>query len=185
MVGHKPDGVDPAAGRWFGRFRRDLVYFAPYYYRADGALRFKTLGGESYQYFEKDWYQIPRELETPQWTEPYFGEGGGILMSSYAVPFYKNVDGQRKLTGVVVVDISLEHLRDIVSSIRILQSGYGFLISKNGTFVTHPLKDYIMNETIFSVAEERNDPSLRETGRKMIKGQSGFSILSVKSVVTG
>lgn len=164
-------------------FDKTKKYYAPYFYKVNGGVSFKYLD-KFYDYFTWDWYQIPRELETPQWTEPYFGEGGGILMSSYAVPFYKNVDGQRKLTGVVVVDISLEHLRDIVSSIRILQSGYGFLISKNGTFVTHPLKDYIMNETIFSVAEERNDPSLRETGRKMIKGQSGFSSHSVKSAVT-
>ncbi len=42
-----------------------------------------------------------------------------------------------------------------------------------------------MNETIFSVAEQRNDASLRETGRRMIKGQAGFSTQSVKSAVTG
>ena len=165
-------------------FGKDKKHYAPYFYKVDGGISFKYLD-KFYDYFTRDWYQVPRELGTPQWTEPYFGEGGGILMSSYAVPFYKTVDGQQKLIGIVVVDISLEHLRDIVSSIKILKSGYGFLISKNGTFVTHPIKEYIMNETIFSVAEQRNDASLRETGRRMIKGQAGFSGHSVKSAVTG
>jgi phosphoserine phosphatase RsbU/P len=165
-------------------FDKTKKYYAPYFYKVNGGISFKYLD-RFYDYFTWDWYQIPRELETPQWTEPYFGEGGGILMSSYTVPFYKNVDGQRKFAGIIVVDISLDYLRDIVSSIKILKSGYGFLISKNGTFVTHPIKEYIMNETIFSVAEERNDPSLRETGRMMIKGQAGFSTHSVKSAVTG
>ena len=165
-------------------FDRTKKYFAPYFYKNGQGVSFKYLD-RFYDYFQWDWYQIPRELEEPQWTEPYFGEGGGILMSSYSVPFYRVVDGTRKLTGVVVVDISLHELRDIVSSIKILNSGYGFLISKNGTFVTHPIKEYIMNETIFSVAEERNDPMLRETGRKMIRGETGYSTNPVKSAVTG
>ncbi len=165
-------------------FDKNKKYYAPYFYKVNGGISFKYLD-KFYDYFTWDWYQIPRELETPQWTEPYFGEGGGIMMSSYAVPFYKNVDGQRKFAGIVIVDISLEYLRDIVSSIKILKSGYGFLISRNGTFVTHPIKEYIMNETIFSVAEQRNDASLRENGRRMINGQSGFSAQAVKSAVTG
>ncbi|MDD3847267.1 MAG: SpoIIE family protein phosphatase, partial [Syntrophorhabdaceae bacterium] len=165
-------------------FDKTKKYFAPYFYKNGGGISFKYLD-RFYDYFLWDWYQIPRELEQPQWTEPYFGEGGGILMSSYAVPFYRVVDGTRKLTGVVVVDISLNELRDIVSSIKILKSGYGFLISKNGTFVTHPIRKYIMNETIFTVAEERKNPMLREAGRKMIRGETGYSPNSVKSAVTG
>lgn len=165
-------------------FDKNKKYFAPYFYKSNGGISFKYLD-KFYDYFLWDWYQIPRELEQPQWTEPYFGEGGGILMSSYAVPFYRVVDGTRKLAGVIVVDISLDELRDIVSSIKILNSGYGFLISKNGTFVTHPIKDYIMNETIFSVAEARADNMLREAGRKMIKGGTGFAEAPVRSAVTG
>ncbi|MHB8110721.1 MAG: SpoIIE family protein phosphatase [Syntrophorhabdaceae bacterium] len=165
-------------------FDKNKKYFAPYFYKNGGAISFKYLD-KFYDYFTWDWYQIPKELESPQWTEPYFGEGGGILMSSYAVPFYKVMDGTRKLAGIVVVDISLEHLRDIVSSIKILNSGYGFLISRNGTFVTHPIKEYIMNETIFSVAEERKDLTLRESGRKMLRGETGYSLNPVKSAVSG
>jgi sigma-B regulation protein RsbU (phosphoserine phosphatase) len=165
-------------------FRKDKKFFAPYFYKAYGGINFKYLD-EHYNYFLWDWYQIPKELEKPQWIEPYFGEGGGILMSSYAVPFYKKVDGKRQVAGVIVVDISLEKLRDIVSSIKILASGYGFLISKNGTFVTHPLKEFIMNETIFTVAEAREDAKLRDVGRKMIKGEQGVAPMWVKSAVTG
>ncbi len=165
-------------------FRKDRKFFAPYFYKAYGAINFKYLD-EHYNYFLWDWYQIPKEIERPEWAEPYFGEGGGILMSSYSVPFYKKVDNKRQIAGVIVVDISLENLRNIVSSIKILQSGYGFLISKNGTFVTHPLKEFIMNETIFTVAEAREDPQLRDVGRKMIKGEHGVAPMWVKSAVTG
>jgi len=157
------------------RFSGKSLYFAPYFYRSDGKIAFSDLGSESYQYFSLDWYQIPKELNRPQWSEPYYDEGGGnILMATYSVPFYKTVEGKRQFMGIVTADVSLEWLQSIVSSIKVLETGYGFLISKNGTLVTHPLKDLIMNETIFGVAESRSDVNLREIGRKMIRGESGF-----------
>jgi phosphoserine phosphatase RsbU/P len=147
---------------------------APYYYRKGGEIAFADLAKESYSYRQWDWYQIPKELQSPQWSEPYFDEGGGnILMSTYAVPFYRTIGKERRFLGIVGADVSLEGLHEIVSSIKILKTGYGFLISRNGTLVTHPSKSLIMNETLFGVAEARGDKGLRETARKMIQGRSG------------
>ena len=163
-VAYEPYAFDPHA-----------EYFAPYFFKRQGAIQFQRLGGDTYNYFLMDWYQIPKETGRPQWSEPYFDEGGGgIVMSTYSVPFFKRVDGERRFVGVVTADVSLTWLKAIVSSIRISQTGYAFLISRNGVVVTHPLQDLVMNETIFSIAEGRNDPLLREIGRAMIHGQSGF-----------
>ncbi len=41
-----------------------------------------------------------------------------------------------------------------------------FLISQNGMFVTHPEPRLIMRESIFSVAEAKQDPNLRGIGRE-------------------
>jgi len=156
-------------------FDKDSLYFAPYFYKDHGTIKSTFLGGESYRYFYWDWYQIPKELNKPQWSEPYYDEGGGnIIMSTYSVPFYKNSNGKKKFMGIVTADISLDWLEKILSSIQISKTGYGFLISKNGTIVTHPNSSLIMNETIFSLAEQREDQELREIGRRMISGQSGF-----------
>jgi signal transduction histidine kinase len=150
-------------------------YFAPYYFKHEGAIEFRHLGGPTYRYFLMDWYQIPKETGRPLWSEPYYDEGGGgIVMSTYSVPFFKQIGGERRFMGVVTADVSLNWLKAIVSSIHISQSGYAFLISRNGVLVTHPLQDLVMNETIFSIAEAHNDPGLREIGRAMIHGQSGF-----------
>lgn len=154
---------------------RKSLYYAPYYYKRNGKVAFSYLGSESYRYFSMDWYQIPKELNRPDWSEPYYDEGGGnILMATYSVPIYKKIGGKRSFTGIITADISLGWLQDIVSSIKILQTGYGFLISKNGTIITHPSKELIMNETLFGVAEARGDAHLREIARKMIRGESGF-----------
>ena len=159
-------------------------YYAPYFYKNGGKIASALLSEGAYDYCSRDWYQIPKEIGAPYWSEPYFDEGGGdIMMATYSVPFYEKTPEGKKLKGIVTADISLEWLRGIVSSIRILDTGYAFLISKNGTIVTHPADEMIMNETIFSMAEARRDPALRGIGRKMIRGESGFAVSA--SVVTG
>lgn len=154
-----------------GRFQSP---YAPYYCKTSQGGSFVNLK-DSYDYTLQDWYQIPRELGKSEWSEPYYDEGGGnILMATYSVPFYETRDNQRCFAGIVTADISLEHLTHIVSSIRVLETGYGFLLSRNGVFLAHPRQDIVMNESLFSLAEERQNCDLRDIGRRMAAGRSGF-----------
>ncbi len=162
--------------------------YAPYYYREKGGIAFTRLE-TAYQHLPYpywDWYQIPRELGRQEWSEPYYDEGAGnILMTTYSAPFYGDIYGKKQLNGIVTADISLESLTRLISSVKILKTGYAALLSRNGMVLAHPLKDAVMNETFFSIAEERNDPAMRELGKKMVKGESGFilykSIVGVRS----
>lgn len=158
-------------------FSPRLRLYAPYLYRQDNHIELRRLE-DSYQdvpYVNWDWYQIPRELGDIEWSEPYFDEGAGnILMSTCSVPFYDNAGGVRRLRGIVTADISLNSLTKLVSSVRILKTGYAALLSRNGVILAHPLENAIMNESFFSIAEARNDVSLRSLGRKMVRGESGF-----------
>jgi len=162
----------------------DTVYFAPYFHESDDGPEYTDLGSDVYRYLEWDWYKIPKKLGAPVWSEPYYDEGGGnVIMSTYSVPFYKDEENGKKFMGIVTADIRLSWLRDMLSSIKIGETGYVFLISQNGTIVTHPLEEFIMNETIFSLAKRRDDPGLDGIGKKMIEGDSGF--VPVTSIVTG
>jgi sigma-B regulation protein RsbU (phosphoserine phosphatase) len=149
--------------------------FAPFCWRDKGGTSFTDLGKDNYQYEYRDWYQITAITGEDVWMEPYYDEGGGnIIMSTYSYPFYKKIDGKKQFAGVITADISLHWLQKLVSGIKTIKNGYGFLISKNGTIVTHPDVSQIMNQTIFSISEEINSPELRATGRNMIAGKSGF-----------
>lgn len=164
--------------------QKSIGRFAPYLYRVGEGLGFADHAGNKSDYALNDWYQIPKELERPDWSEPYYDEGANaVLTSTYSVPFYREANGKRDFAGVITADISLEKLQDIVASIRILQSGYAFLISQNGMVVTHPQKDLIMNASIFGLAEQERDEELRELGRRMIRKGSGFA--PVKAGVFG
>lgn len=151
--------------------------YAPYFYRENGKISFRRLEKAylDFPYPYWDWYQIPRELGKLEWSEPYFDEGAGnILKSTCSVPFYKDTASGKQLKGIVISDVSLDSLTQLVSSIKILKTGYAALLSRNGMILAHPMKDAIMNETFFSIAEGRNDPSLRELGKKMVRGETGF-----------
>jgi sigma-B regulation protein RsbU (phosphoserine phosphatase) len=151
------------------------TYFAPYAYRKDGKIAVTYLGDDTYKYHELDWYLIPKELDQPLWSEPYYDEGGGnIAMATYSVPFYRNVNGERKFMGIVTIDISLDWLQEIVGGISIYQSGYAFILSHTGLCVAYPDPRYVMQESIFSAAEDTGDANLRRIGQDMIRGGHGF-----------
>ena len=167
-------------------FVKSERYFAPYYFKSGDEIKFTWLGRDTYDYFNLDWYLIPKELGKAHWSEPYYDEGGGnIIMSTFSVPIYKTIGSQRQFIGIVTADMSLEWLQKIVNSIKVLKTGYGYTITSTGSFITHPMPEIIMNETIFSIAEERGYPSLREIGREQIQGKSGFKKPDYKSLQGG
>lgn len=156
-------------------FSKKDYFFAPYCYKSKDRTVACFLGSETYRYFFLDWYQIPKELNRPVWSEPFYDEGAGnAMMATFSTPFYHQGDGGGSFRGIATADVSLMWLKDIIAAVKIYQSGYAFLISQNGVFISHPDTRFIMRESIFSVAEAANYPALRRIGREMIRGAEGF-----------
>jgi sigma-B regulation protein RsbU (phosphoserine phosphatase) len=165
-------------------FSSERGCLAPYFCKSKGKVKFACLSSDSYQHEKWDWYRIPKEVHHPLWSEPYYDTGGGdILMATYSVPFFQAVSGEKRFMGVVTADISLSWLTGMVSSIKIAKSGYAFVLTPKGNFVTHPRTDLILKKTIFDVAKARNDPGLHQIGTAMTEGRSGFAPFT--SMVTG
>ncbi len=158
-----------------GARHKGQTHFAPYLYRTPRGPLEVFLGGPSYRYHYMDWYQIPRELRKTVWSEPYFDEGGGnALMTTCSVPFFTRHEGKTEPLGVVTADVALEWLTRLVASVSVLDTGYAFLITDRGTYVTHPTPGLAFNETIFTRAEEADDLALRDIGREMVRGATRF-----------
>ncbi|MBI5820599.1 MAG: SpoIIE family protein phosphatase [Verrucomicrobia bacterium] len=157
-------------------FTKGVRSFAPYVYRKNGGFSFKNLGNANYDYGAEDWYLIPRELGKAIWTDPYYDEGGGeTMMCTYSVPLFRESNGQRVFVGVVTADVQLEHLVEIVSSIKLYKTGYAFLLSQNGQFICHPNQDYVFKESIFSLADDLGEKQWRQIGIKMLRGGEGLA----------
>lgn len=132
-------------------YEKGRHYFAPYYYNQNGTPTFVQLGTPEYDYFNRDWYKVPRSTEKPFWTEPYVDTGGGeALMITYSSPFF--LDG--KFSGIATIDINLSELTDETNRIRVLNSGYAFIISRSGRLISYPDKSKIMNTNLTSISPE-------------------------------
>lgn len=167
-------------------FDSKVLYYAPYCCRDPNGLKLMDLAASGYDYLRHDWYHVPKELGKPAWSEPYFDEGGAdVLMATYSHPLFERMSSgsRERIKGVISADISLEWLTDLIASINVAKTGYCFLISGTGRFVSHPNQEFIMNESIFSIAEERNRPLLRSVGRAMMRFGSGFE--DAKDCLTG
>lgn len=154
---------------------------APYVHRVStttgepAAFVRKNVVDESEDYTVTDWFSLPEGLGRAVWTEPYFDEAGEDVMATYAVPLYHTAGDAETFFGVATCEVSLEWLTDVLQTEAPGTQGYALLISQNGTFISHPMRDLIMNETMFSVAESSGDERLREVGRRMIRGGTGIA----------
>ena len=161
-------------------------YYSFYYYRNDGRIEFLHIGSNTYDYFLMDWYQIPKALGKALWSEPYYdARGANMVLSTYSVPIYFEKNGKKEFVAILTIDLSLDWLQQYVNSIKVYNTGYGFMVSKTGGIITHPITDFIMNETIFSIADEQKSPELRNIGRNMIKGETSYAELEYLNVGTG
>jgi len=126
--------------------------YCPYFFESRDRIIQKDLASPEYDYFSRDWYRIPKMLGTPVWSEPYYDKGGGdTLMCTYSVPFFREIKGKRTFAGVITMDISLKTFKHIINSANVYQTGFSFLVSHGGKFITYPHGEYI-NTDIHNLA---------------------------------
>ncbi|GEM_PF-247589 len=167
-------------------FAKEKLYFAPYYFRGgdNGSLKLTYIGSEDYNYFDWDWYKTPKGKKKPSWSEPYFDEGAGnIIMTTYSVPFFKDELGKEIFMGVVTADVSLSWLEDLLSNLKIAKTGYTFLVSQKGAYISHPVKEWIMKENIFELSKKKNNSEFLKIAKEMIAGKTGFT--TIKDLYVG
>ena len=74
-------------------------------------------------------------------TEPYVDTGSGKLIVSAVAPVY-DAESKESL-GVAGLDISLERMKEVMSSYKVGKSGYIMLFSSAGTMVYHPQEELL------------------------------------------
>lgn len=153
-------------------YKSEGQYFSPYSYRGkNGNIRSRQLGTETYNYHYMDWYQIPKLLNKPYWSEPYYDDGGGnMMMTTYSKPLY---DSNGKLYAIITADLSLEWLTELVGGIKAFDRSYNLMVSRNASFIVHPNHDLILNETIYSSTYGVDDESLRKMQDDIVNCRAG------------
>ena len=150
--------------------------FAPYYYYRDGEVVFSDLAS-NYDYLQSSWFRAAASQGRPIWTEPYFDEGGSnVFMTTYAVPMFRQFDGQQVLFGVVTADITLDELQYYLDRMELGPSGFGFLLSTGGTVMAAPNQNSLLRP-LLDILPPGQDMSL--WGRLLDDVTSGNSASAV------
>lgn len=157
-------------------FKSKGRYFSAYSYNNNGNIETEQEGNDQYEYFYMDWYQLPKLLDYPIWTEPFVDYNPEAVytqevIASYCKPL-KDKDGN--FMGSISSDISLEWLSKMVSSVKPYPNSYSIMIGQSGTYFVHPDSAKLLNETIFTPTLEHPDSALTELGHAMQRGETGM-----------
>ncbi len=107
------------------------------------------------------------------WSEPFRCERNEHVIASYYSPIHNESLQQ---IGEVICELSLLDLNESVNNINIGENGFAFLISKTGLYITHPIKDWIINRNIFDLDKEVFNVKSINISQLISQGQTGSVI---------
>ena len=158
------DGNNVGSGFAFLPYKYDKkLETVAYFVGKKGGLTVVSDLSKVYNYLEEDWFLIPQKLKKSYWTEPFWGRVTEDILVINTTP----IEFDNQVVGVSFADMSLQMIDSIMLKNEVL-NGYSFILSGLGTFVYHPKSDWVMRETVFSIAEMYNRPDVRELGKRMI-----------------
>jgi len=162
-------------------FRDRGLYFSAFSLNDNGVIKTTQEGNDHYEYFYMDWYLLPKLLDRPVWTEPYFDFNpvdiySTDMIASYCKPLK---DEFGIFIGSLSVDISLDWLSNTISAVKPYPNSYSIMIGEGGTYFVHPDKSKLLYQTIFTETMENPDPALTELGHAMLRGEEGMRQLVI------
>ncbi len=172
-----PDLFGVGAAFAANTYSPDTPRFAPYWTRKDGQQTFIRIE-DKYDYILEDqnWYQLPI-TRGPSWIPPYYGRASQAMLAVFSVPFYRPdpASDEQQFAGVVIITFSLDGLEEMITSLDLGSTGYGFILSPTGQIIAHPSEVLVKDEvSIFELAKQQNDSKLQQLGNLAVTGKAGF-----------
>ncbi len=162
-------------------------YKGHYYYSAySGYLDKDSIqtiqeGGSDYEYFYLSWYQLPKLLNQPCWTEPYNDweqDDDSDMQTQMLVSYCKPLnDSEGNFIGSISLDISLKWLSETLASVQPYPHSYVILISRGGTFLVHPDPEKLFYQTIYTGTLGNKNTALEDLGDSMLNMEKGMRAL--------
>ena len=161
-------------------FKSRGMYFSAYSLNSNGIIRTTQEGNDTYHYFSMDWYQLPKLLDRPCWTEPFVDfNPGGISAPDMIISYCKPIKENGEYIGTIAVDLSLEWLSKTISAVKPYPNSYSIMIGKGGTFFVHPDSTKLFYQTIFTPTLIKPDTAVINLGHAMQAGEEGMHQLDI------
>ena len=134
-----------------------------------------TVREAEYNYYDKVWYEVPRQKKTACWVDPFDDYNDGTLSSpemiaSYCVPIN---DQQGKFIGVISTDLSLKKLTETITAEHPYEHSYFMMLGSDGHYFVHPDTTKLLKQTIFTGTDPRDHTDIVALGYEMTNGRTG------------
>ena len=162
-------------------FKEKGQYFSAYSLNTGDGIETTQEGNDHYQYFSMDWYQLPKLLDRPSWTEPFVDfNPENITSPEMIISYCKPIkDHQNNFIGAISVDLSIEWLSQTISAVKPYPNSYTIMIGKGGTFFVHPDTTKLFYQTIFTQTLLEPDTAITNLGHAMQAGEEGYRKLDL------
>ena len=110
-------------------FKKKGRYFSAYSLNSGDKIETTQEGNDHYQYFSMDWYQMPKLLDRPCWTEPFADYNPeGISSPDMIISYCKPIKEDSVFIGTISVDLSLDWLAKTISAVKPYPNSYSIMI---------------------------------------------------------
>ena len=160
-------------------FKKYGRYFSAYTVRKTDTIT--TVIEEEYEYFQKEWYKTPRNLESGCWVV-YTDEVDSLkltldgMIASYGKPLYS---ADSSMVGIISTDLSLLRLSKVMSEVRPYPNSYFMMIDNEGRYFIHPDSTRLFTQTIFTNVDPRKQYDIIALGHEMTSGKQGQMVVNV------
>ncbi|MFP5519470.1 MAG: ATP-binding protein [Bdellovibrionia bacterium] len=140
-----PSDIIYGIGIWFEpyRFDKNKKYFGPYVRRAENNSEITyEWDTADYDYHNQNWYKIGiKSGDLNTFVDPYFDTG--LVFVSNVRSFY---DQDKKLLGVITVDIVMPQLLEIIRSFNLNSESVLYIENRQGKLLAHPLQEKFLEK---------------------------------------
>lgn len=149
-----------------GRYDSKLKYFSTYAHRdGDKIVTTEQYNDPDYNYHGQNWYTIGRDHAA--FTDPFYDTITGTTMATFTVPFR---DTTNTLLGVMAGDIDLKTLQSRIEQTKVGNTGWAFLLDKQGNYIAGPDAGKNMQ---LKITDEKS-ASLSAAGAEMLQQNQGM-----------
>ncbi len=156
-------------------FSGDRKLFCPFYNKGTADYIYV---GDSYDYTDAtldgtDWYTGVRD-KGAKWVEPYYAKAAKDWYIDYGIPFYYTAGPNKgKVKGTITMSFVTSGFKSMILSLSLGKTGYGLITSTEGTYLSHPVNDYIGTTNLKETSENETNTVLKKAYNALLEGQSG------------
>lgn len=155
-------------------FSDDRRLFCPYYNKGDKSYIYVE---DSYDYSNPNiegtaWYTGVRD-NGAKWVEPYFATAAQDWYVDYGIPFYYSSGAKKgKVRGTITMSFVASGFKNLIHKMALGKTGYGMITSNEGTFLAHPVNEYV-GTTKLEEVKEGIHPILVQAFDGLLAGETG------------